>query len=218
MNSRHFKTLPLWADATAERIAAILKDDIERHGRSVLAVPGGRTARAVLPVLAQQVDLEWTKITVTLVDERWVDAVHPDSNERLARSALAPVLDRATFIGLYTGHATPEDGLAAATKRIDALGPLGCVLLGMGEDGHIASVFPGDAPQNATLQTARREDHPRITMSPRTMLNAHGVVVALSGAQKCAVLKRALIPGPAVNIPLRHVLHQDRTPVFVFTA
>ena len=213
MNRHHFDTLDDWAHATATRIAEILNTDLAQHGKTSLAVPGGRTASAVLPVLAQM-DLDWSRVTVTLADERWVDPAHPDSNERLARTLLPGL----SITGLKTDHATPEKGLAEATARIDALSPLGCVLLGMGEDGHIASLFPGLDVQDTTLQTTRRDDHPRISLTPGALMNTHEIVVAVSGAEKCAVIERALEPGPKVELPIRHVLHQDLTPVSVFTA
>ena len=203
-----------WANAVAKQIAAILCSDIAARGKTCLAVPGGRTASAVIPALTRQ-DIDWNRCTVTLTDERWVLQDHKDSNERLARTLLAPILDRATFIGLKTNSATPDDGLVEATARIEALSPLGCVLLGMGEDGHIASLFPGAAIQDGTLQTARRDDHPRISLTSRALLNARGIVLAINGVEKCAVLDRALHSRSAADLPVRHVLEQTQTPVYI---
>lgn len=203
-----------WANAAATEIAETLNADIAEHGKTSLAVPGGRTASAVLPVLATM-NIDWDRITVTLADERWVDASHADSNERLARELLGALV---TITGLYTGDATPEQGLGEATQRIDALRPLGCVLLGMGEDGHIASLFPGAKIQDGTLHTAMRDDHPRISLTPTALKDARRIVVAVSGQDKCAVIARALAPGPVAELPVRHVLLQDQTPVSVFTA
>lgn len=214
MKRQHFKTLDDWANAAATKIAETLNANIAEHGKTSLAVPGGRTARAVLPVLAP-LDIDWDRVTVTLADERWVDASHADSNERLARELLGAHI---TITGLYTGDATPEEGLGAATQRVDALRPLGCVLLGMGEDGHIASLFPGADAQVGTLQTAARNDHPRISLTPEALLNTRAIVLAVNGQDKCTIIERAMSPGPAAEFPVRHVLHQDQTPVSVFTA
>lgn len=210
----HFDTLEAWARAAAQRLAAILQDDIDRRGKTSLAVPGGRTAQGVLPLLAD-LNLDWTRIAVTLVDERWVPPIHDDSNEALARTLLG---EGVTIEGLYTGAPSPEAGLAEATERIEALLPLGCVLLGMGEDGHIASLFPGESVHETTLQTAARPDHPRISMTPKTLLGAQGIVLAVGGAEKCAVIERARQAGPETELPIRHILNQEQTPVFVLTA
>ena len=214
MNRKHFDTLDDWARAAAREVAEALAADIAARGETVLAVPGGRTAQAVLPVL-KTLDLDWTRITVTLADERWVAPDHPDSNERLARELLGGGV---TLQGLVTDAPDPEAGLSEASTRIAALLPLGCVLLGMGEDGHIASLFPGHRAHDSVLQTAERVDHPRISMTPATLCSARRIVVAISGAEKCAVIERALQPGPAAELPVRHVLDQERSPVSVLTA
>lgn len=213
---QHYPNAHEWANAVARQIAAILSDDIATRGKTRLAVPGGRTASAVLPTLAR-LDLDWSHITITLTDERWVTPDHVNSNERLVRTLLAPILDRAAFVGLKTTSVTPEDGLLEATARIEAFLPLGCVLLGMGEDGHIASLFPGLSIQSGTLQTTNRTDHPRISLTPSALLNARGIVLAIIGGKKCEVIESALQPGPPTELPVRNVLGQRHTPVYVLT-
>jgi len=216
VTNQNFDTFNDWVHATAALIATILTEDIAARGATTLAVSGGRTACAILPTLAKA-NVDWSRVTITLTDERWVDPTHTDSNQRLANELLAPIMNRATFVGLYTGAPTPEDGLIATSTRIETLLPLGCVLLGMGEDGHIASLFPGTAPRQETLQTAIHGASARISMSPRTLLNAHAIVVAANGPEKCTVLKRALHDGPTSDFPICHVLHQDQTPVYLLT-
>lgn len=213
MTRQHFSTLELWVEAVAARVADILRADLADNPMSCLAVPGGRTAATVLPALAER-GLDWSRIPVTLVDERWVDPTHANSNERLARELLG---ESVAVIGLYTGDATPDVGMIKASARIENLLPLGCVLLGMGEDGHIASLFPGMIPKSAVLQTVARSDHPRISMTPKTLLSAREIVLAVAGAEKCAQIDRALQPGPADVLPVRYVLDQDQTPVSIFT-
>ncbi|MBF0249314.1 MAG: 6-phosphogluconolactonase [Alphaproteobacteria bacterium] len=214
MNIQHFDTPLTWAQATADFVGKILCADISRRGHSVLAMCGGSTARKILPVLAQT-DVEWDKLVCTLVDERWVPPIHEDSNERLIREHLPA---QCRFTGLYTGDASPSRGLSMVEERIRPLIPFGCVLLGMGDDGHIASLFPGQTLQNRILQTAERPDHPRISMTLRTLLSASAVVLAVSGTEKCAVLEHAMNLGAAGELPVGRLLHQDIISVNVFSS
>ena len=173
-----------------------------------LAVPGGRTAAAVLPVLAGR-DLPWRRIAVTLADERCVPADHADSNEGLVRRLLAGPAATADLAGLYRPDETP----AAAARRLETLRPFAAVLLGMGEDGHIASLFPGDAAnaEPAPLAAVSRPDHPRLTWTPSVLAAADTLVLAFTGAAKAAVLEQALAEGPAAALPVRHALGAGAT-------
>ena len=170
----------------------------------VLAFPGGSTARIVLSVLAAE-RLPWDRIRVTLTDERWVPPVHPDSNERLLRSLLKGPATEATVLGLYTGAATPE----AALPELLAGRPLPeIILLGMGEDCHIASLFPGDKANRATenLAAVSRPDHARITLTPVGIAAAPVLILAFAGEAKQAAFNRASSEGPAEELPVRHAL------------
>ncbi|TAM09084.1 MAG: 6-phosphogluconolactonase, partial [Rhodanobacter sp.] len=144
LTSHHFTQAAAQASALAERVAAQLRDGIAARGRALVAVSGGTTPAAFFAELARQV-LDWARVTVTLVDERWVPDTDPRSNAKLVKETLlqGPAA-AATFVPLYTGAATPEAGLADAATRIAALPlPFDAVLLGMGDDGHTASFFPG---------------------------------------------------------------------------
>jgi len=153
-------------------MAACLAEAVAKRGRATLAVSGGRTPEHIFPILAQN-DLPWDRITLTLADERWVDAGHVDSNEGLVRRLLmrGPA-SRASFTGLKSAHASPLDGHAQIEASLaNLLWPLDGVFLGMGEDGHIASLFPGagdwtDAPGRALAVAAGEGRQPRMSLSP----------------------------------------------------
>jgi 6-phosphogluconolactonase len=200
-----FSDLSAFAYATAEAVVTGLANVLAGQPKAVLAVPGGRTSQAVIPVLAT-LPLPWERVSITLTDERCVPPSHPDSNERLLRSLLKGPAAAATVLGLYTGAFTPE----AALPELLARRPWpDIVLLGMGEDGHIASLFPGDPANRATerLAAVSRPDHARITLTPAALVIAPVLILAFAGKAKQAVFNRALIEGPAEDLPVRHALH-----------
>jgi 6-phosphogluconolactonase len=224
IEERAFATLEDAADALAQDLARNLRAAVAARGRAVLAVSGGRTPRQVFERL-RQLDVDWPRVTVTLTDERWIPADHPESNEGLARAHLlqGPAA-AAAFIPLYGGEASPEAGKAACEARLVALaGPFDAIYLGLGGDGHVASLFPGDPALDvrdrlcaAVPGTATRQ--PRMTLTASAILDARRVCLLFSGADKYAVYAEARVPGPLTQIPLRMLLAQDRVPISVFKA
>src|SRR5262249_7486093 len=125
---------------------------IASRRQATLIVPGGKSPQATFERLAREA-LDWIAVTVTLTDERWVSADDAASNEAFARRVL--LTGRAAdarFVGLYTGDESPEAGEAACAERLSTLTrPFDVVLLGMGDDGHTASLFPGAEALGAAL-------------------------------------------------------------------
>jgi len=176
----------------------------------------------VLPFLAVS-ELAWRRVTVTLADDRWVRRGHPDSNEGLVRRYL--LRDRAAkaaFVRLKTVATTPAAGLRQAESWVREMAwPLDVVFLGMGEDGHIASLFPGgdwNAGRRLVAVPAADGRQPRISLSPTAVVDARHIFLVVSGAAKAEAYTRACEPGPAAELPVRLVLHQDKVPVTVFLA
>lgn len=216
------------ATALAERVAGRLRQGIVDRGRAVLAVSGGSTPKGFFARLARE-SLDWSKVQVTLVDERWVPASDERSNARLVESVLLQdAAKAATFVPLYTGADTPEDGLAEAAARINALPhPFDAVVLGMGEDGHTASFFPGgdnleqalDPGNRASVLPMRAEGagEPRITLTLSKLLDTHSIFLLVSGETKRNVLADARLGlGEAQHYPVRCVLTQQQVPVAVY--
>ena len=203
VNLRSFDTPSQWADAVALDIVNALNADIAKTGRAALALPGGRTPLTIVPKLIER-DTDWSCVTVTLTDERWVETDHPDSNQRQTLDLLGPIADQVHFVGLKT-----ED----AEKRIQNLLPFSCVLLGLGEDGHTASLFPGQELLPGVAQFTQGPDHRRISLTLDTLLSAKQIVLAAQGAEKRTVIEQA--QDPARPYPISHILVQDRTPVSV---
>ncbi len=217
-----FPTLETAAHRLAEDIATCLQGAVDTHGRSSFAVSGGRTPEHILPIIADKA-LPWDRITITLADERWVAADHPDSNEGLTRRLLmqGPAA-AARFVGLKNGRDDPFSGQEKSNTALATLDwPLAAVFLGMGEDGHIASLFPGDgnwreAPGRALAVAASGIRQPRMSLTPGALLDSHHIFLILTGTDKRAAYDAALKSGPAEELPARLILRQDRVPVTVY--
>ncbi len=166
---------------------------------------------------------------VTLVDERWVPDSDERSNARLVKSLLLQhAASAATFVPLYNDAPTPEAGLAEATARIDALpSPFDAVVLGMGDDGHTASFFPGgdhlaealdlDGRAPVLPMHAPGAGEPRITLSLPTLLDTHALYLLVAGEKKGDLLADVRLGlGAAQNYPIQAVLTQQRVPVAVY--
>ena len=212
----------------AERLMVeSLGEALETQPRVSLALSGGSTPEPLYRRLAGQ-SLPWSRVAATLVDERWVPLTDADSNEAMIRRASEPA-EGLVVTGLYTGHETPEQGLAEVVSRIDALPrPFAVTVLGMGDDGHTASFFPASIGLEAALADtgaglavpirAAGLRSPRITLTLPTVLSSRLIIVLLTGSRKLDVLERALQPGPVEELPIRAVLRQTRTPVRVLWA
>jgi 6-phosphogluconolactonase len=194
------------AAALAELVCDTLGHAVVARGSASLVVSGGSTPAAYFPRLARQA-LPWERATITLADERWVPPSDEASNERLVRSHL--LRDRAaaaSLIGLKTSAAAPCDAVRevdAALARIAH--PYDLVLLGMGHDGHIASLFPGapelaqgldpDSRARCVAITPPAYASPavaRLSMTLAELLRARRIVLVLQGAGKRAALDHAL--------------------------
>lgn len=224
IDERGFDSIESAAHALADELAALLRAALADRGHALVAVSGGRTPRHVFGRL-RRVELDWTRVAITLVDERWVPPDHADSNERLVRECF--LLDEAaaaSFIPLFGGEDTAEAGRVACEGRLAALAlPFDAVYLGMGADGHVASLFPGDPA--VAVGAGRCVAVPpgdgrlaRMSLTAPTLLNTRRVLLLFDGAAKQAAYSRARQHGSASDVPLRLVLHQDAVPVTVFNA
>ncbi len=202
-----------------------LTQAVAARGHASLVLSGGSTPRPLFEELAQR-PLPWNKITVTLADERWVDISSKDSNEAMVRETLlCGAAAEARFIPLKNTAESASEGwemcheiLAAQFDRFDL------VILGMGEDGHTASLFPRVSvpaldSSNLALCAAinpPKAPHERMTLTASALLNSRKIVLHIVGDKKQQVYLDALKPGSADEFPIRVVLHQDRVPVDVY--
>lgn len=194
-----------WAEACAERLAGALRAGLAEGGRAAFAGAGGSTPEPIYCRLAGAA-LDWSKVAVTLVDERYVPESDPASNAALIkRSLLIGSAGSATFVPLYSAQVTVDRAGSVASQALAAEAPrMDAVLLGMGEDGHICSMFP----ENPTLKTlltpslkpaiygvpegrdGMAPPQERLSMNLPWLIGARRVVLALTGKQKRAVFER----------------------------
>lgn len=203
------------ATQLAEAVAAALRADLASHERALLVVSGGATPVPFFQALAS-CELPWARIQVTLADERWVAADAADSNARLVREHLlqGPAA-AATFVPLTTADPTPEQGAAAVAERLEPLAwPASAVILGMGGDGHTASLFPDSRELALALTTEAAavavrtpsQPQPRITLSADRLHQARRHFLHITGGDKRAVLARALAGDDVRELPIRAFL------------
>ena len=225
---RDFADRDTLAAALAQTVATRLKSAIAERGEASLALSGGSTPKRFLNVLSQA-DLNWGKVSVTLVDERWVPPDHARSNARLvAGTLLKNRAAAARFVPLYRDAARPEDGMVSILAALVTVPvPFDVVVLGMGADGHTASFFPGgdhlaaaldpDNPALLTAMSAPGAGEPRITFTLAPILASDLIALHIEGEDKNTVLMKALSDGPVADMPIRAVLRSGR-PVSVFWA
>lgn len=209
-----------------ERLCKQLSQAIAARGKAYLVVSGGRTPIKLFSELSHQ-PLDWARVTITLADERWVAADDAASNECLVKQHLLQNrAAAATFVSLLEPTAGPVASASAAESKLAQLPTFDVVILGMGEDGHTASLFPCSAELEQGLTTAAAAlvvrpttaPHQRISMSLRRLLDSRQIYFHLSGAAKADVLARALKDTNHHAMPVRAVLHQTQVPVSVLLA
>jgi len=219
----------------AQDIAQRLAVAIQARGFAVLSVSGGKSPVALFEAL-RVIGIDWSCVRITLVDERCVPCSHPDSNARLVQTHLLQDLAaKAQLVFMVSSATEPLDKPAAlaeaASATLTAAGTADVLVLGMGTDGHTASLFP-DAPnlidaldlRNTQTCVAIELAHPpanapyaRITQTLAQILSARHIVLPLTGADKLHALQQAW-PHATPELPISFVLQQTQTPVALWLA
>ncbi|MGH8176444.1 MAG: 6-phosphogluconolactonase [Steroidobacter sp.] len=226
-HEHRFPDSPALAHALSGEIQVDLQEAIAERGAASLVVSGGRTPKRLYGQLRTE-KVDWSRVWVTLADERWVETTSAASNERFVREAL--LIDAASaahFVGLKNPAATPEAGAEWATRALTRVPhPFDVVVLGMGEDGHTASLFPGSLALSRALDAAAAPaciavnalaaPHARMSLNLAALLDARRIILHIEGESKWQVYQRARTAGAAAELPVRAILHQKETPVDVF--
>jgi 6-phosphogluconolactonase len=218
-------------DALAQAVAGAVRQAVEegtqRRGTASLVVTGGSTPALYYPRVAA-LPLSWERVWITLSDERWVGPDDADSNERLVReSLLRGPAAAARFVPLKTAAGDPRLGCAEAAQRLRQVPhPYDLVLLGVGADSHIASLFPGAPELDAALDPAFAQPCcavtppagikpalARLSLSFEELLDSRRIVIAARGADKRDALLRAAAGRWPQRSPLAELARRARQPV-----
>lgn len=215
------------AGELAATVAKLLRSELAGEERAGLVVSGGSTPEPFFRRLSAH-DIDWRRVTVTLADERWVDSDNPASNERLVRSQLLRNRARAaTFVPLKNQAPTARMGEEECHRTLARLPrPFAAVILGMGPDGHTASLFPGSErlPAALAMHSGRNciavspvdAPHARMTLTLPILLDARQIILHITGQAKRELLEQALAEGSELLMPIRAVLRQKTTPVHIY--
>ncbi|UWQ80922.1 6-phosphogluconolactonase [Leisingera sp. S132] len=216
MKFNEYPDLDMLAIEVANRIAGDLKTHLLHHDSASFAVAGGTTPGLIFDDLCAA-DIEWDRVHVMATDERWVPQEHARSNAAMIRKRL--LQNRAAsaqFLAFHVPEREPEDVLAELESQIVPELPLSVLLLGMGEDMHTASLFPGAAGIEAALATdapplavMRPDSQPeaRISLTARVLDEAIAKHLVIFGDAKRKALERAMSLPPE-DAPIQAVLSE----------
>jgi 6-phosphogluconolactonase len=219
----------------AKDIAQRLAAAIQARGFAVLSVSGGKSPVALFEAL-RVIAIDWSRVRVTLVDERCVPRTHPDSNARLVQTHLLQDLAaQAHLVFMVAGASEPLPAppllAQAASMALLAANTADVLVLGMGADGHTASLFPeasnlAEALDLRNTQTCMamvlapppaNAPYPRITQTLAQILSARHIVLPLTGTDKLPTLQQAWLAATP-SLPISFVLQQTQTPVALWLA
>jgi 6-phosphogluconolactonase len=224
-----FETPEALAEALAAQIGKKLQAAIDARGEATLTVSGGKTPVLLFPALSA-VEIDWSKVTVMLVDDRFVPPVSERSNERLVREKLLQkAAAKARFIGLYSDAQSVEAAASSADARLRNFPfPPDVVVLGIGLDGHTASFFPDAGNLDALLDPGAAEavlpvhsataGEPRLTLPLARFIDAPFVTLHIEGSGKRDVLMSALGAASGTAPPVAAVFRHAANPVQIFWA
>lgn len=203
------------AEAVAGDAQFLIESALDARGDAVVALPGGKTPLLALDRL-KAAKLKWRNVTILPTDDRLVPVSDGHSNVRMLAERFLPL--GARVLPLTGGDLPVAEAGMAADARLQAIHwPLDLVWLGVGEDGHTASIFSGEdleaaltAPHRAVGVTPDRlpTDAPyaRVTLTKSAILSARAVLISISGHEKRRVLEKALADGAGSSTPIGRVL------------
>ncbi|MDF1762360.1 MAG: 6-phosphogluconolactonase [Oleibacter sp.] len=230
MIEHRFSSSAILANQLADDLADRMRDAIEQRGRVCIAVSGGKTPEQFLQSLSKQ-KLDWSKVVVTLVDERWVDESSADSNAALVKkNLLQGEASKAYFLALKNPAGDPISGFMACENTLhEQIRRLDFAVFGMGDDGHTASWFPNssallkclDAESSAWCCPVNDAPNgiPRMTLTWRLLGNCRHSYLHFEGPNKLEVFKQASAPDALLDVqsmPVRQLLQQTQVPLSIF--
>ncbi|PVZ40692.1 6-phosphogluconolactonase [Pseudomonas sp. CC120222-01a] len=205
------------AATLAHDVAERLRAAIAANGQACVVLSGGRSPVPFLEKLASE-QLDWAKVTVSLADERWVPVEHADSNAGLlARHLLKGAAAKARFVGLYQQAENLDSAAVDTDQALAELPAIDVLVLGMGDDGHTASLFPNspnlaegldpNGKRRCLPMLAPSVPHQRLSMTRSLLASAAFIALSVQGPGKLATLRAALAGNDLSEMPIRAFLH-----------
>ena len=218
--------------AVADRCQAQLQLVLEQNGEASFIIPGGTTPGPIFAQLAIS-SLDWKSITIAQSDERWLSAEHAQSNQGLTtRTLLIENAKNARYIGMKNPHTSALEGEADCNKVYQKLvSPYSLTMLGMGLDGHIASLFPNSKTINQALDLNNSNqciaidatgsevagDYPeRMSLTLAAILNSELIILLITGEEKLNVIELAMQQHDPKRLPVSALLNQSNTPIAIY--
>lgn len=201
------------AEALADHIAGRLRQDLQWNGQAGLILSGGSTPVPMFKALSQQ-KLDWENVLVSLADDRWLPPEHADSNQgKVEQHLLRNEATKARWIPLWNPASQEDEALGRCREQLQQLpAQLSVVVLGMGNDGHTASLFPcskelprvWDSRQDCEWVQPTSAPWQRMTLTPQRLLASNERILHLTGADKLDTLSQALRNNLREEMPIRH--------------
>jgi 6-phosphogluconolactonase len=230
----HFENRNHLFTALTAEFQDILSEALSKHGSATLFVSGGSTPTPLYEALSKT-ELAWKKVKIALVDERWVDQENSASNEALVRrTLLINNAKAAAFTGMKTADKHAKGGQSKTETAYRSLPqPFTVAIVGMGIDGHTASLFPHADGLNTALKTESEQltvaikakpspvtgQHiERLSLTLAGLLKCERLIILLTGEDKLAVFDQAMKPGSIEEMPIRALLNQEKVPVELYWA
>lgn len=224
---KEFSSSEELAQTLAQNIALILENSIKANGKATLLVSGGNTPKLFFQKLSK-IDIQWQMVTIGLVDERWLENDSKDSNAFLVKeSLLINLASKASFVGLFIKGVSANSAQIICSKiykkefkEIDVL------VLGMGTDGHTASLFPN----NERLKEAyaltndnfcisiepKTAPYERMSLTLRKVLEAKNIILHIEGKEKLEVYNSAIKENDIYKYPVSTILNQSDKKIEVY--
>jgi 6-phosphogluconolactonase len=230
INFQSFDDISTMVDALASRVLKSLTDDIKALGTSSWAVSGGSTPKPLFEKLSNT-DFDWPQVNIALVDERWVPASHARSNESFVKNTLLKDRAKPAHInGMFVSDSDYDTALSDIEHRYKKIHqPFTSVLLGMGNDGHTASLFPNAdglehalnpdnnnicAALNAVKSDITGKETKRISLTFNAINHAQDCILMITGTEKFQTLADALEKN--THLPIARVINSMDRPLNVF--
>lgn len=210
----------------SKKIINNLLEAINKNGKASLLVSGGSTPKPLFEKLSLY-DIAWENINIALVDERWVDISHKDSNEQLVKSfLLTNFAKKANFISMYQKNIDIENAQKSCSDIYkNELFPFDVIILGMGADGHTASLFPNNEKLTESFEskdtlcicmTPSDAPHNRMSLTKKAILSANNIYLHFEGKEKQDVYKKVKDGVSVYDMPVASIINQDEKKVEVY--